>query len=535
VKEEEVLDSYQFTINDKSGEAVYEKSSSTGGKHSINWDGTSNDGERVSDGEYKANLAAVYTSGDEPSISTDSFFVDTEKPSISLSADYKLFSPNDDGRKDEITIEQDSSREDLWEAEIIDADGNPVIDKYWKGKVENFTWNGDNENGETAADGTYTYKITAVDKAGNSVTKQLKNIQIDTKTTPIYISADVNAFSPNGDGRKETARFNLYTEVEEGLESWEVAILHASDESIVKLFKNNDSAELPETIQWDGTNEEGETAPEGEYVARLTITYENGNQPREKTESAVKLDITEPTVNISVSPKPFSPDGDGVDDTVTIDIKAEDDNKLTNWDAEIYDPEDNLFYRISGEGSVDKSFTWDGKSEDGELVQAASDYRLEILVKDQAGNVAEKTRIIPVDVFIVEEDGKRKIKISSIIFPPDSPDHTAVDKEQRQKNRQVLDRIAEILKKYDQYQIRIDGYAVVEYWKWEGAAEWEQDNELLPLSEDRAESIRDALVERGISESRLSVKGYGGDNPVVPHDDIENRWKNRRVEFILTE
>lgn len=27
--------------------------------------------------------------------------------------------------------------------------------------------------------------------------------------------------------------------------------------------------------------------------------------------------------------------------------------------------------------------------------------------------------------------------------------------------------------------------------------------------------------------------GYGGNRPIVPHSDLDNRWKNRRVEFIL--
>jgi flagellar motor protein MotB len=31
----------------------------------------------------------------------------------------------------------------------------------------------------------------------------------------------------------------------------------------------------------------------------------------------------------------------------------------------------------------------------------------------------------------------------------------------------------------------------------------------------------------------MNVAGYGGTRPVVPHGDLQNRWKNRRVEFIL--
>jgi outer membrane protein OmpA-like peptidoglycan-associated protein len=42
-----------------------------------------------------------------------------------------------------------------------------------------------------------------------------------------------------------------------------------------------------------------------------------------------------------------------------------------------------------------------------------------------------------------------------------------------------------------------------------------------------------ALVERGIEKNRLEAKGLGGREPLVPHTDEANRWKNRRVEFIL--
>ncbi len=49
----------------------------------------------------------------------------------------------------------------------------------------------------------------------------------------------------------------------------------------------------------------------------------------------------------------------------------------------------------------------------------------------------------------------------------------------------------------------------------------------------RADAIRDALVERGIEARRMTTVGIGGSQPVVPHGDLDNRWKNRRVEFIL--
>jgi outer membrane protein OmpA-like peptidoglycan-associated protein len=53
------------------------------------------------------------------------------------------------------------------------------------------------------------------------------------------------------------------------------------------------------------------------------------------------------------------------------------------------------------------------------------------------------------------------------------------------------------------------------------------------LSQKRAESIRQALVERGFPAARIKAVGKGNADPVVPYTDKANQWKNRRVEFIL--
>jgi outer membrane protein OmpA-like peptidoglycan-associated protein/opacity protein-like surface antigen len=51
------------------------------------------------------------------------------------------------------------------------------------------------------------------------------------------------------------------------------------------------------------------------------------------------------------------------------------------------------------------------------------------------------------------------------------------------------------------------------------------------LSQQRAESVRDWLIERGINPARIVAKGYGPDSPIVPNDTPENKRKNRRIEF----
>ena len=53
-----------------------------------------------------------------------------------------------------------------------------------------------------------------------------------------------------------------------------------------------------------------------------------------------------------------------------------------------------------------------------------------------------------------------------------------------------------------------------------------------PLSQQRAETIVNALVKQGIAQSRLTPVGKGSHNPIASNDTAEGRAKNRRVEFV---
>ena len=41
------------------------------------------------------------------------------------------------------------------------------------------------------------------------------------------------------------------------------------------------------------------------------------------------------------------------------------------------------------------------------------------------------------------------------------------------------------------------------------------------------------LVLLGVEDVRFTVQGFGALRPLVANTDLENRWKNRRVEFYL--
>ncbi|MEM9549248.1 MAG: OmpA family protein [Bacteroidota bacterium] len=59
----------------------------------------------------------------------------------------------------------------------------------------------------------------------------------------------------------------------------------------------------------------------------------------------------------------------------------------------------------------------------------------------------------------------------------------------------------------------------------------EEDNMLL--SEQRAESVMNALIRKGIATERISSKGYGESRPIDSNETEEGRKNNRRTEFVV--
>lgn len=55
----------------------------------------------------------------------------------------------------------------------------------------------------------------------------------------------------------------------------------------------------------------------------------------------------------------------------------------------------------------------------------------------------------------------------------------------------------------------------------------------LKLSEDRAKAVKNYLIDKGISQSRIAVKAYGSSKPVADNNTEEGRQQNRRTSFTI--
>lgn len=60
------------------------------------------------------------------------------------------------------------------------------------------------------------------------------------------------------------------------------------------------------------------------------------------------------------------------------------------------------------------------------------------------------------------------------------------------------------------------------------------DNYNQQLSERRAQSVRDYLVEQGIASEVITSRGFGKTMPIASNDTADGRRQNRRVELVLS-
>ncbi len=54
------------------------------------------------------------------------------------------------------------------------------------------------------------------------------------------------------------------------------------------------------------------------------------------------------------------------------------------------------------------------------------------------------------------------------------------------------------------------------------------------LSENRARSVRDYLVDQGVTSASITSKGFGETLPVSTNDTSTGRQQNRRVELVVS-
>lgn len=105
---------------------------------------------------------------------------------------------------------------------------------------------------------------------------------------------------------------------------------------------------------------------------------------------------------------------------------------------------------------------------------------------------------------------------SGILFEVNSYELSETSKEE-------IAKLSEILKKYEDTNIMFAGHT-----DNTGREEYN-----LELSEERAKAVAEYAAFTGVEASRMTITGYGEENPIADNSTVEGRAENRRVEVAI--
>ena len=154
-------------------------------------------------------------------------------------------------------------------------------------------------------------------------------------------------------------------------------------------------------------------------------------------------------------------------------------------------------------------------------IEANKNYSLSVqkeayLFYSQNINLVEASSTKPFELEVLLEPiaSNSKITLNNIFFDFDKADL-------KPASFIELDKLADLLKKNSTIKIEIGGHT-----DDKGDDKYNQT-----LSQKRAENVVNYLTIKGIDKSRLTAKGYGETQPIVPNISEENQATNRRTEI----
>lgn len=150
--------------------------------------------------------------------------------------------------------------------------------------------------------------------------------------------------------------------------------------------------------------------------------------------------------------------------------------------------------------------------------QKKKDSADEIQSKISAGKNSSSNSKSEKKVIVENTAAGIRLTMQNLNFKPDSAELLPGENER-------LDQIAQVLKEVPDQMFLVEGHtASVGYEKGE-----------MKLSVERANSVANALIQRGISREKFICKGSGGTKPIADNSTQEGKAKNRRVEITILE
>jgi len=144
----------------------------------------------------------------------------------------------------------------------------------------------------------------------------------------------------------------------------------------------------------------------------------------------------------------------------------------------------------------------------------AVDENLSLVDLTEFKEVEKNLYLVPIEI-------GQTISLNNIFFMPNSA-------KMLPSSYPEIDRVTQFLKENPQIKIEIHGHT-------DNGVAGTAESYLRQLSEERAKSIADAIIKRGVKPTQIKFKGFGSSKPIADNKTAEGRQKNRRVEFVITD
>ncbi|MFA6508004.1 MAG: FlgD immunoglobulin-like domain containing protein, partial [Treponemataceae bacterium] len=230
---------------------------------------------------------------------------------------------------------------------------------------QSLRWDGIGDSGALAPDGRYLFRVEAKDDNGNAASSVKFEIYIDTTPPKVVLeqpeAGAARIFSPDGDGNKDTFEIKQTGSVED---SWKVVILDASGNP-VRSFPVINAA--PAALSWDGKDDAGKVVPDSVYRYEISAVDRAQNESRSSVDNII-VNTERPPVNVMIDEAYFSPNGDGIKDTLVFSPGVPVKEGFVSWTLEVQDRSGTKRRTFSGNNDVPAKVEFDGKAEDGKVV-----------------------------------------------------------------------------------------------------------------------------------------------------------------------
>ena len=376
-------DLWEAEITDASGRVLKTYGWTNSSPQKIVWEGLGDSGARVADGMYSYTVSTTDRAGNSFSYSFDGIELDTTITTVSVELDEVFISPNKDGAQDSLTIDigQDVEADITeWRVTVNDKRGDAVR-TYGdtSSPPGQIVFDGYDDAGNVVGEGEYLVVYSLKYRNGNNP-KSSERFQVDLTKPVITAAIDEPYFSPNGDGVKDEVRVS-YKSSE--IVTWTGKMTNSAGDTVM----STGSDQTTSLIVWRGTDPAGNPVAEGDYFIQATFTDRAGNEfTTEK--GKIVLDITAPEVTFDIDIDYFSPDGDGLKDSVVASFTS---NEPVRGLLTIKDSAGRDTGTFGGFGRayqpISGSFTyrWNGIAGSG-LYVPDGDYGVESVYQDLAGN-----------------------------------------------------------------------------------------------------------------------------------------------------